>query len=206
MRWLFAKLYDRMARGPEDAGVREWRRDLLAGAAGDVLELGAGTGLNLPHYPDTVGRLVLTEPDKHMRKQLGERAESLGRGSAVLVDAGAEQLPVPDASMDTVVTTLVLCSVRAPEQSLAEAFRVLRPGGVLLFLEHIASDSRGMARWQRWVEPFWRWFSAGCHLTRRTGELIERAGFEVQTLKEEAMPKAAGVVRRTIRGRARKPA
>jgi len=203
---LFARFYDAMVRSTEDAGVRDWRRALLQNARGDVLELGAGTGLNLPLYPELSGQLTLAEPDPHMRRQLEKKVRDLGRARVAVVDTGAEELPVPDASVDTVVATLVLCTVGDPLRCLAEIGRVLRPGGVFLFFEHVAHDDPRRLRWQRWLEPLWKCFAAGCHLTRRTGERIAEAGFEVQDLIRDDMPKAPAIVRPTIRGVARKPA
>ncbi|MCH8980380.1 MAG: pyridoxal-phosphate dependent enzyme, partial [Armatimonadetes bacterium] len=101
--------------------------------------------------------------------------------------AGAERLPVDDASVDTVVSTLVLCSVRDPKASLAEVVRVLRPGGRLLFLEHVASDDPRAARWQRWLQPLWRWLADNCHLTRRTGDLIRESGGTAIAVTDEEM-------------------
>src|SRR3954451_18332482 len=108
-RRLFAALYDRVSKGSEEAGLREQRRLLLADAAGATLEIGAGTGLNLEHYPEAVTRLVLAEPDEHMRRRLAPRASEIRPSE--LVAAGVEGLPFPDASFDTVIVTFVLCSV-----------------------------------------------------------------------------------------------
>ena len=100
----------------------------------------------------------------------------------------------------------MLCSVREPEVSLREIMRVLRPGGQLLFIEHVASDRKGRLFWQRFAQPFWRWFADNCHLTRRTGDLIEQSGLQIEKLIDDEMPKSPAVVRRTLRGVARKSA
>jgi len=202
---LLARFYDAMVRAAEEAGVREWRRELLKRAHGDVVELGAGTGLNLPLYPELSGQLTLTEPDRHMRHQLEKRVRASGLRRIAVVDATAESLPMRDASVDTVVATLVLCTVVDPPRCLAEIDRVLRPGGSFLFFEHVAHDDPRRLRWQRWLERPWKWFAAGCHLTRRTGDRIADAGFEVQELIHGDMPEAPAIVRPTIRGVARKP-
>src|SRR5213596_2306590 len=106
-RRVFAALYDTVSKGSEEAGLRDERRQLLAAAEGATIEIGAGTGLNLEHYPEAVTRLVLSEPDRHMRGRLGKRVARLGRDAEV-IDASAERLPFPDGTFDTAVVTLVL--------------------------------------------------------------------------------------------------
>src|SRR5919198_848278 len=133
---IFAAIYDRMTAGSEKAGLAERRRALLADADGRVLEVGAGTGANIEHYPATVEEIVFTEPEEPMARRLEEKRRSAGRWGSV-VRAPAEQLPFADGSFDTVVCTLVLCTVKDPARALSEIERVLRPGGKLLFLEHV---------------------------------------------------------------------
>src|SRR5512147_2710424 len=130
-----SRMYDRFLEGAERAGLREWRRTLLEQARGEVLELGAGTGGNLALYPPSVTRLVLCEPDRHMREILQRKLGA--RPDVEVLDAPAEALPVPPRSFDTVVATLVLCSVADPMRVASEIHRVLRPGGTFLFLEHV---------------------------------------------------------------------
>lgn len=205
MSWLFATLYDRFMRGAEEH-LAAWRADLLRDLSGRVLELGAGTGANLPFYPAAVERLVLAEPDRHMRARLQARA-ARERPGAEVVDAAAEALPFEDASFDAVVSTLVLCSVEDLERALAEVRRVLRPGGTLVFLEHVAADQRpDRLKWQRRLEPLWRRVAGNCHLTRRTAEAIAAAGFDVQACTRESVRKALPFVRPSVRGRAVRPA
>ncbi len=200
---LLAPLYDRLTRASEEACVAGWRAELLADVRGEVLEVGAGTGANLRHYGAGVSRLVLAEPDPHMRRRL-RRTLSGARPPVELLDAPAEQLPLADASFDAVVCTLVLCSVDDPQRALAEYRRVLRPGGELVFIEHVAAhDNPDRLRWQRRVEPLWKRVFGNCHLTRDTAASIERAGFTVDELQRQSMRKATPVVRPTIRGRAR---
>ena len=110
MRRLFAAMYERVSKGSEEAGLRDERRGLVAAAHGATIEIGAGTGLNVPHYPDAVSRLVLSEPDRHMRARLARRAAA-SYPSAEVVDASTDRLPFADATFDTAVATLVLCSV-----------------------------------------------------------------------------------------------
>jgi ubiquinone/menaquinone biosynthesis C-methylase UbiE len=204
---ILARFYDRLLVGSEDAGLAEMREALLATASGRVLELGAGTGLNLPHYTDAVTELVMTEPDPHMAARLRERlaAEGTAAGRPSVAEAPAEDLPFDDGSFDVVVTTLVLCTVEDPGRAVAEARRVLVENGRLLYLEHVRSTRPGVARWQDWLERPWGWFAGGCHPNRATGELLAGAGFWIDSLDRDAFPKAPPIVKPLIRGVARRP-
>lgn len=179
--WLrvMARLYDPFVWLGELAGMRRRRRELLTAARGRVVEIGAGTGLNVAHYPDAVDELVLTEPEPGMRRKLERRLDRLAR-RALIVDAPAQRLPFDDHSVDTVVGTLVLCTVEDPESALREIARVLRPGGQLLFIEHVRADSRFLAACQdRLLRP-WRGFAGGCVCNRPTLELMRAGGFTVE--------------------------
>ena len=178
---LSALIYDPLLWWAEKAGMSERRRRLLRSARGSVLEIGAGTGLNLPHYPEGIDRLVLAEPEKHMAKRLERRLERLGRRGEV-VRAPAEALPFDDSSFDTVVSALVLCTVEDPGGSLAEIRRVLRPEGTFMFVEHVRSESPGLARWQDKLHGPWHSFADGCNCNRRTLDHIRDAEFEVDDL------------------------
>jgi ubiquinone/menaquinone biosynthesis C-methylase UbiE len=160
------------------------REQLLAGANGRVLELGAGTGLNLPYYPDGLDELVLTEPAAPMVSRLERRADRDGRSCRV-VEASAESLPFEDDSFDTVVSTLVLCTVDDPRRVIDEVSRVLRPGGTLLFLEHVRSESPRLARWQDRLERPWHAFAAGCHANRSTVDLLKESPLQVDAVERE---------------------
>ena len=173
---VFAAMYDPSLWIGERAAMRRHRRDLLIQARGRTLEIGSGTGLNLAHYPDDLDELVLAEPDPSMRKRL-QTAVRRGGHKARVIDAPAEQLPVADASIDTVVSTLVLCTVRAPDLALREIRRVLRPNGQLLFIEHVRSDSATLARWQDRLAGPWQRFAEGCRCNRATLELMGACGF-----------------------------
>ena len=199
MSWLIAKIYDRFMAPTEEACLAEWRAELLGQAHGQVLEIGGGTGANLGYYPSGV-ELTVAEPDPHMRQQLQARAAEL-RPDADIVDWAAEELGAADATFDTVVGTLVLCTVGDPARALREIRRVLRPGGRFIFLEHVAADEESSRhRWQRRVEPVWKHVAGNCHLTRRTEETIGAAGFAFESISRESMRKALPIIRPTIRG------
>jgi ubiquinone/menaquinone biosynthesis C-methylase UbiE len=200
--WFLPAIYDTITRASEEACLAAWRSDLLGGLSGDVLEIGAGTGANTAHYPASVKRLVLTEPDPGMFTKLERRARGI---AAVLRQAPSDELPFDDASFDAVVCTLVLCSVPDPAGSLREIRRVLRPGGRLVFLEHVAADDPRRLAWQRRIEPLWKRVMGNCHLTRRTEQAILDAGFALERVDRASVPKAAPIVRATVRGIARKP-
>jgi SAM-dependent methyltransferase len=174
----FAAIYDPFLWVGERVGLRAHRHELLGRARGFTVDIGSGTGLNLPHYPDHLDDLVLAEPDPAMRARLTRRLER-SRRRARIVDAPAERLPFADQSVDTVVSTFVLCTVSAPDLALAEIGRVLRPDGQFLFIEHVRSDSPKLARWQDRLDKPWRRFAQGCRCNRATAELIGTRGFEL---------------------------
>jgi ubiquinone/menaquinone biosynthesis C-methylase UbiE len=197
----FAALYDRLLGETEEAGLRDVRREVLAAASGRTIDIGAGTGVNLELFPDAVTELVLTEPDPHMAKRLSRKLSESSR-PAEQVLAPAERLPFDDASFDTAVFTLVLCTVPDPRATLAEAARVLKPGGKLLFVEHVRSEDPGMARWQDRLEKPWRFVGDGCHCNRDTVATIEAAPFEVESVERGVLPKSPPIVRPLVRGSA----
>jgi SAM-dependent methyltransferase len=199
----FAAVYDRGLKSTEEAGLREMRRETLAKAEGRTIDLGAGTGVNIELFPERVSELVLAEPDPHMLKQLRAKlAASPIEASAI--DAPAESLPFEDDSFDTAVFTLVLCTVPDPEAALAEAARVLRPGGKLLFVEHVRSQQVGLARWQDRLEKPWRFLADGCHCNRDTVSLIEAAPFTLEQVERDQLPKSPPIVRPLARGSAKR--
>ena len=204
---IFARVYDRLMAGTEKAGLAQMRHQLLATASGRVLELGAGTGHNLEHYTDAVTELVMTEPDPHMASRLRERLEREGTAAdrASVIVTPAEDLPFDDGSFDTVVATLVLCTVENPTRAVAEARRVLVEGGQLLYLEHVRSQSPRLARWQDRLERPWGFFAAGCHPNRATDQLLAGAGFWIDSMDSDRLPKAPRIVRPVIKGVARRP-
>jgi ubiquinone/menaquinone biosynthesis C-methylase UbiE len=200
---IFSVFYDRAFAASEEAGLREMRHELLKQARGRVLELGAGTGLNLELYPrEGLECLTLTEPDPHMFRQLRSRLEEIGC-AADLVKTGAEDLPFDDDSYDTVVVTLVLCTVPDQAAALKEIGRVLRPGGQLLFLEHVRSHQSDLAKWQDRLEKPWQFLGDGCHCNRDTVATIRAAGFELGDVEHPEFPKAPPIVKPMAKGSAR---
>ena len=206
MPFLMALFYDRAIAKTEEACLRQWRQELLRQLHGDVLELGAGTGANIGLYPDEVTRLVLSEPDKHMRRQLANKLESLGHSRASVAGGSAKRIEADDESFDWVVSSLVCCSVTNLQASLDEVRRVLKPGGGFVFMEHVAAAAGTSRRkWQNRLNPLWKTFMGNCHLNRETEQAIVDAGLEIAQIERESMRKAPPIVRPTIRGIAIKP-
>ena len=199
----FAVVYDPFLWFGERAGVRALRKELLGKARGCTVDIGSGPGLNLPHYPDDLDELVLAEPDPAMRSRLEKRLHDSGR-QARLIDAPAERLPFPDGSVDTVVSTFVLCTVDAPELALQEIVRVLQPDGQLVFIEHVRSDSPTLASWQNRLAEPWRRFARGCRCNRATAQLIATSGLTLADIDERSWRAMPPIVRPLIAGRARR--
>jgi SAM-dependent methyltransferase len=197
----FAVLYDPVLWLGERLGMRSHRQDLLQHARGRTVELGSGTGLNLPHYPDDLVELILTEPEAPMRARLERKLGCSGRPARVLC-AAAERLPFDDDSVDTVVSTLVLCTVDAPDVALREVARVLRPDGQLLFVEHVRSESARLASWQDRLARPWQRFAEGCRCNRATVELINAGELEVDQLRTASWRGVPSIVRPLVAGRA----
>ena len=200
----FSALYDRCFKASEEAGLRDMRRETVGQARGRVLELGAGTGLNLDLYPESVQDLTLTEPDPHMTKQLRKKVDESSRRAEV-VEAPAENLPFDDDSFDTAVVTLVLCTVPDPAAALREIGRVLKPDGQFLFLEHVRSIDPGLAKWQDRLEKPWRFLGDGCHCNRDTVSAISAAGFKLGDVERPEFPKVVPIVEPMAKGSATQP-
>lgn len=202
MSRLMAAVYDRIMAESEAACLAAWRTELLADVSGSVLELGAGTGANLEHYRQEA-RVCLAEPNEHMRRKLEDK---LTDARFEVADHAGEQLPYGADSFDAVVATLVLCSVDEPKRVLDEVYRVLKPGGAFIFIEHVGAE-RGSSRrvWQGRVEPVWKFLAGNCHTTRDTEGLIDAAGLDIAEIQHASMRRAPPWVRPSIRGVARKP-
>jgi SAM-dependent methyltransferase len=223
---LFARFYDRALKETEENGLGAMRAELLGDARGRVIEIGAGTGVNLGLYSAEVEDLTLVEPDPHMGARLRERLEARG-GTAAIVDgvssdavpgkpaeapgdaapvrlvaAPAEAIPFADDTFDTAVATLVLCTVPDPAAVIAELARVLKLGGRLLFIEHVRSEEPDRARWQDRLEKPWRFMADGCYCNRDTEANLRASAFQVEQIEHGKMPKAMPIVRPLISGTA----
>ena len=204
---IFARFYDRMTAGTEHAGLGDMRRALLRSLLGGCSSSARGTGHNLPYYTDAVSELVMTEPDPHMARRLRQRLadEPAAAWNPTVVEAPAEQLPFDDGSFDTVVATLVFCTVEDPQRALAEARRVLVEGGRLLYLEHVRSNRPGPRSLAGPAAAALGFFAGGCHPNRPTDQTIADAGFWIDSLEPDKLPKAPPLVRPLIHGVARRP-
>lgn len=178
-RWLLPGLTHLAMRSGR---LTDYRRRIAEQARGEVLEFGIGSGLNLEHYGPAVTRVIGIEPSPGLRRRAEKRAKR-ARMPVEIMEGSAEALPLPDASVDTVVSTWTLCTIPDPLRALREARRVLRPGGRLLFVEHGLAPDGGVARWQHRLTPLWRRCSGGCHLDRAMAELVRTAGFRVEALE-----------------------
>jgi ubiquinone/menaquinone biosynthesis C-methylase UbiE len=197
---MFALSYDHQMSKVDRAGLGARRSGLLAAARGHVLEIGAGTGGNLAYYGDQVDSLVLTEPDPSMLRRLQRRLRETGSAATVL-RAPAEDLPFEDETIDVAVSTLVLCGVSDQPRALRELHRVLRPGGELLFIEHVRADDPGLAKKQDRMNGVNR-FLVGCECNRSTLSSIQAAGFAVATVEHTLLGKVPSFVRPLIVGTA----
>ena len=199
-RRFMALTYDRQLAKIEQAGLRELRRTLLAGASGRVLEVGGGTGANHPFYGPHVESLTITEPEPSMLRRLEPRVREQSPDTKVL-RAPAEDLPFEDNTFDVAVSTLVLCGVDNQAQALRELRRVIRPGGRLIFIEHVRSDEPGLARWQDRLNGLIR-LVACCDCNRRTLDSIKAEGFEVTAVEHTSLKKVPPWDRPLIAGTA----
>jgi ubiquinone/menaquinone biosynthesis C-methylase UbiE len=199
-RYVFPWLMDWLLRGEKFA---EQRKKVLADAAGVVVEIGFGTGLNLAHYGPHVVRLFAVEPvamlPGRVRQRIGACPIPVER-----VEARAESLPLTSGSCDCAVTTWTLCSVGDVAASLAELKRVLRPGGKLIFLEHGLSDNPSVAKWQRRLTPIQRVLGCGCRLDRPIGSFVEQSGLSVERMDRFVLEHESPIFATMYAGVARK--
>lgn len=202
----FARLYLRMASSRKAHGEDDYRRRMLEGLHGRVIEVGAGSGLNFPLYPETVDEVLAVEPEPLLREAALKNAPDAPVRVEV-VDGVAGRLPAEDESFDAGVASLVLCSVSDQQRALAELFRVIRPGGELRFYEHVIAERPLWARLQRLADAtFWPRVAGGCHLSRDTRAAIEHAGFAVETSERfQFTPGAPVPPIPHILGRAKRP-
>jgi ubiquinone/menaquinone biosynthesis C-methylase UbiE len=194
---IFAAGYDRVMAGPEKATLSRHRQALIPQAKGRVLEIGGGTGANLPFYSDGVETLTLTEPEGPMIRRLERRLREARPGARVL-RAPAEDLPFEDSSFDVAVSTLVLCTVDDQPRAIRELHRVLRPGGRLLLIEHVRSDDPRLARWQDRLHGVQLRVGHGCNCNRPTLDTVAATGFSVTQLERDKLRKAPPIVRPLI--------
>jgi ubiquinone/menaquinone biosynthesis C-methylase UbiE len=157
-------------------------------ARGRVLEIGIGSGLNLPFYSSKVERVYGMEPSKELQKMAEERAKRSNTKVEFLSQSAEDTIPLADDSVDTIVMTWTLCSISDPARALAQMKRVLKPHGRMLFIEHGKSSDAGVARWQDRLTPAWKKIGGGCHLNRKIDDLLKAAGFEIQELKTCYLP------------------
>jgi ubiquinone/menaquinone biosynthesis C-methylase UbiE len=185
---IFARFYARVSTSMERGGVAERRDHLLAGLAGEVIEVGAGNGLNFAHYPAEVTRVIAVEPDAYLRG-IAQDAAVRAPVKIEVVNGVADRLPLGDAACDAVVASLVLCSVPDQGSALAEMYRVVRPGGQLRFMEHVVAQTPGLRRVQRLLDAtVWPVMAGGCHTSRDTSAAIEATGFTIERLERFRFP------------------
>jgi ubiquinone/menaquinone biosynthesis C-methylase UbiE len=202
---IFARFFDRLSQREERLGQAEHRRELLAGLAGRMVDVGAGNGLNFRFYPPAVTEVVAVEPEPYLRDRAGEAARDAPVRVEV-IDGVADRLPADDASFDAGIASLVLCTVPDQRAALTELFRVIRPGGELRFYEHVRADGGGLARFQDAAALVWPTLGGGCHPNRDTAAAIEAAGFSIERCRRfpfrpcffcaPVAPRILGVARR----------
>jgi len=179
--WIFPRILDLTMRNRE---VTRYRKQIVPQAKGQVLEIGMGSGLNLPFYGPDVDRLYGLEPSAELRTMAGRRAQEAGIGLTLLASP-AEQISLDDRSIDVAVMTWTLCTIPDAARALAEVHRVLKPGGELLFVEHGLAPDAGVRVWQHRLTPLWTRIAGGCHLNRKIDELISSAAFRLEDLRTE---------------------
>lgn len=195
---IFPRLMDRLMSGDE---FQQLRRLLLQDARGDVLEIGLGTGLNLPHYPGGVSQLHAVDPAPLLPDRVAQRSRAVAF-PVQITQLTAETLPFDDRTFDCVVSTWTLCTIPDPVKALREVRRVLKPNGAFLFLEHGRSDEARIAAWQDRLNPLQRVIGCGCNLNRKIDRLISEAGLTITMLERVAMHSVPRIVGELYRGTA----
>lgn len=203
---LFARCYHLLSGPAERAGTGAHRSELLQGLHGQVIEVGAGNGLNFAHYPSAVHRVLAVEPDPFLRRK-AELAAAVAPVPVEVIEGWADHLPAPDGQFSGAIASLVLCSVPSVPGALAELFRVLAPGGELRFYEHVRAEDPGAARRQDRVDRIWPRIGGGCHPNRDTVAAIEAAGFTLEQVRRFSFEpsRLASPVAPHVIGRARRP-
>ena len=198
-RYVVPRMIDWAMSRADTARVRA---EVIPRAQGVTLEIGIGSGLNLPFYSSRVTRLYGVDPSAELHAMARKRAEAVARPVELFLQSAEERLPLQAGSVDTVVCSWTLCSISDPVRALREARRVLSPSGDLLFVEHGRAPAGGVRVWQDRLNPLWKRFSGGCNMNRPTDELIRAAGFEIAELSQEFLP-GPKVLTYTYRGSAR---
>jgi ubiquinone/menaquinone biosynthesis C-methylase UbiE len=198
---IFPRLMDWVMSGDE---FQQFRRLLLQDARGEVLEIGLGTGLNLPHYPGRVSWLHAMDPAPLLPDRVAQRSRAVAFPIQIK-QVSAETLPFDDRSFDCVVSTWTLCTITDPVKALREVRRVLKPDGVFLFLEHGRSEDAKIAAWQDWLNPVQNIFGCGCNLNRKIDRIIAQAGLKTMTLDRFQMQSVPRLGGEMYRGTATRP-
>jgi ubiquinone/menaquinone biosynthesis C-methylase UbiE len=180
-RWILPPILDLAMRQQQ---LGKYRSEVVGAASGRVLEVGVGSGLNIPLYGGRVDNVCGIDPSPRLLEMARRRAVAAAR-RVDLVQGSAAAIPIADGSIETVVMTWTLCSIADPVAALREMRRVLQPGGRLVFVEHGLAPEPGVGRWQRRLTPLWRHLAGGCHLDRKVDELIRSAGFDLVKLRTE---------------------
>jgi ubiquinone/menaquinone biosynthesis C-methylase UbiE len=199
-KYLFPRMLDWALGNPE---LGKYRRRALEAARGKVLEVGFGTGLNLPYYPEAVNEITAIDPESMLPERVAERIKkSPVPVNFVQLDASGK-LPFADATFDSIITTWTLCSIENVEPALAEMRRLLKPDGRYIFFEHGRSDNAKTAKWQDRFNPVEKVIGAGCNINRPIDRLVKAAGFEIENLERFVMPKTPRLLGEMYRGVAR---
>lgn len=184
-KYVLPRLIDLGMRNPETARLRaEW----IPRAQGEVLEIGIGSGLNLPFYSSQVQRIYGVDPSAELQQMARKRVDGHVPQVDFLLQSAEEPLPIPDKTIDTVVVTWALCSIPHPLNALQHMKRVLKPHGQLIFIEHGLAPDSGVAAWQRRLNPIWKRIGGGCHLDRKMDDLLTSAGFHITELRTFYLP------------------
>jgi ubiquinone/menaquinone biosynthesis C-methylase UbiE len=184
-QYVLPRLIDVAMKNKETARLRA---DWIPHASGEVLEIGIGSGLNLPYYSADVHRVYGVDPSVELQRMARKRVAAGRLAVEFLSQSAEEPLPLPNESVDTVVVTWTICSIPNASQALQQMKRVLKPSGRLIFLEHGRSPDNGVVAWQDRLTPMWKRFTGGCHLNRKVDELIAAAGFQITKLKTCYLP------------------